>query len=101
MLNSDMNPNPCPVTTCLNSTHHKMPDGMVMLNSDMSKDPCTSCTEYPCEVMSKGPPPKHKGHGHDGPGGGSGAMGGKKHDEKPEHGGSGKHDKKPEHGGSG
>lgn len=47
-------------TICLNATHHKMPDGMVMLNSAHSKNPCTDCKAFPCEVKAK----SGGGHGH-------------------------------------
>eukprot|EP00746_Dinoflagellata_sp_MGD_P125597 gnl/MRDRNA2_/MRDRNA2_60383_c0_seq1.p1 gnl/MRDRNA2_/MRDRNA2_60383_c0~~gnl/MRDRNA2_/MRDRNA2_60383_c0_seq1.p1 ORF type:complete len:212 (-),score=41.93 gnl/MRDRNA2_/MRDRNA2_60383_c0_seq1:121-756(-) len=48
---------------CLNTTHHQMPGGMVMLNSEMSPDPCEICTTM-C-VPNAGDGQDHSKHGHD------------------------------------
>ena len=52
---------------CLNTTHHQMPDGMVMLNNEMSPNPCEICTTM-C-VPSAGDGQDHSKHddddGHD------------------------------------
>merc|ERR1719428_1897150 len=45
---------------CLNATHHKMPDGMVMLNSDMNPNPCEAYEEK----YKRHHPEDHGGSGH-------------------------------------